>query len=255
MSDNEALKTTNGGLIYKAETVLKHRNKLNEIRERKAKQKLASVQIQRQAKKAPKSDIKRPEDFVRTYRESQKNYADYKKRKQRGNNNSGEPTAGDVVMVLRIRSDKNLSDQQRKLLSKLRLKKQHEAVLLRVDQPLIDILKSVENCVIYGQINYTVAKELVTKRGNLRKNKEIKSISSNEVVEDILGELGIICIEDIISSIARGNKDFDVVQKHLCTFKLSKPTEGYGDKKLPVTKSGVWGYRGNTMNELVNTMI
>ena len=255
MSDNEALQKTNSGLIYKAETVLKHKNKLDEIRERKAKQKLASIQIQRQAQKAPKSDIKRPEDFVRAYRETQKNYTDYKKRKQRNKANSGELNIGDVLLVLRIRGDKNLSAQQKKLLSKLRIKKQHEAVLLRVDQPLIDILKSVENCVIYGHISHAVAKELVTKRGQLRKDKQIVSINSNEVVENVLGELGIICIEDIVSAIARGNKDFDVVQKHLCTFKLSKPTEGYGDKRLPITKAGVWGYRGNGMNELVNVMI
>ena len=51
------------GLLYKAETILRHRNRITEIRDRKARQKLESQKIQRQKQKVPKSDVKKPEDL------------------------------------------------------------------------------------------------------------------------------------------------------------------------------------------------
>lgn len=41
----------------------------------------------------------------------------------------------------------------------------------------------------------------------------------------------------------------------LCTFKLNKPTEGYGDKLIPVQKGGAWGDRKENLDELVGKMI
>lgn len=43
--------------------------------------------------------------------------------------------------------------------------------------------------------------------------------------------------------------------KKLCTFKLNKPTEGYGEKHLPVNKGGAWGDRKSDLNELIEKMI
>lgn len=41
--ERDNLIKSNNGLIYKAETILKHQNKLNETRERKARLKLKSI--------------------------------------------------------------------------------------------------------------------------------------------------------------------------------------------------------------------
>ena len=215
MSDNEQLQKTNNGLLYKAETVLRHSNRLSEIREKKARQKIESMKIQQRNRKAPKSEIKRPEDFVREYREKQKNFADYKKRKGRQGKDKDTPSVGDVVMLLRIRSGKNLSAQQTRLLTKLRLKKQHEGTILRVDEALLKLLQSLENCLVYGSLKRDTIRELLNKRGYLRKDKQIKQINSNQVVEDALGQLGLVCVDDIVSAVFRGSKNFDTVQKHL----------------------------------------
>lgn len=40
----------------------------------------------------------------------------------------------------------------------------------------------------------------------------------------------------------------------ICTFKLNKPTEGYGDKLKPINNGGAWGYNEN-LNDLVKKMI
>ena len=39
------------------------------------------------------------------------------------------------------------------------------------------------------------------------------------------------------------------------TFKLVKPTEGYGDKKLPISKGGAWGQFNGDFSEFVFKMI
>ena len=39
------------------------------------------------------------------------------------------------------------------------------------------------------------------------------------------------------------------------TFKLTKPTEGYGEKKLPVSKGGAWGQRGEDFSDFIFKMI
>ena len=214
MSDNEQLQKTNSGLLYKAETVLRHSNRLSEIREKKARQKIESMKAQQRNTRAPKSEVRRPEDFVRAYREQQKNFADYKRRKGRRGGSQG-PAAGDVVMLLRVRSGKNLSAQQSRLLTKLRLKKTHEGALLRVDEALLGLLKSLENCLVYGHLRRETVRELLCKRGFLRKDKAITQITSNQVVEDALGSLGLVCIDDVVSAVVRGGKHFDTVQKHL----------------------------------------
>ena len=66
MDEQETFKKN--GLIYKAEVILKNKTRLREIRERKARQKLSSILNQRKKKNAPRSQIKRPEDFVNKYR-------------------------------------------------------------------------------------------------------------------------------------------------------------------------------------------
>lgn len=39
------------------------------------------------------------------------------------------------------------------------------------------------------------------------------------------------------------------------TFKLTKPTEGYGDKRLPIKKGGAWGKYESDFSEYIFKMI
>jgi large subunit ribosomal protein L7e len=213
MEDKDLIYGENG-LIYKAQTILRHKNRLSEKAEQKARQKIESFTIQRSKLKIPKSEVVKPEDFVNNYRERQKNYSYYKLRKV-SPREADLPDEAEVVLVLRILGNKNVSEQQTRILRKLGLRKAHEARLFRADADLRKCLKLVENFVIYGPIDRRTVKELISKRGQLRVNDELKLISSNQVVEDVLGKLGVVCVEDIVGEITGNSEHFGEIQKSL----------------------------------------
>jgi large subunit ribosomal protein L7e len=202
----------NNGLLYKAETILRHRNRISEINERKSKQKLESIQIQKQKQRVPKNDVKKPEELVTNYREQQKNFASYKLRK-RASTDSIELENGSLVLIIRIRGDKHLSPQQKGIFRKLQLKKQHEAHFFVVSEDLKRLIRSIENFIVYGYVTKATVKSLINKRGYLRIEKEVKPINSNKVVEDTLGSLGMVCIEDVVSEIFNRGQNFEKLKK------------------------------------------
>ena len=202
------------GLIYKAETILRHSNRLAELTEKKSKQKLESLKIQRANQKAPKSELIRPEDLVYKYKQQQQNYSAYKIKK-RASTQSVALEVGKLIGVLRIRSSMNISPQQKRFLSKLGLRKQHELGIFRVDEALIKELKLVENFVTYGELNRQTVRALLSKRGYLKNGKELLPVKSNKVVEDILGEFGMVCIDDLVNEISFVAKNFEKVKEYL----------------------------------------
>lgn len=92
------------------------------------------------------------------------------------------------------------------------------------------------------------------KRGYVRNGKQIVAINSNQKIEDVLGELGIVCVEDLVAEMYLTMQNFEEINKKLCTFKLNKPNEGYGNKLAPASKGGVWG-ENKGLEDLVKKMI
>ena len=201
------------GLIYKAETVLLRRNRINEKSEQKARQKIESYKIQKDKQKIPKLEVLRPDQFVYDYRQKQRNYAYFKLRK--GNKKEIQLSDNQTILVLRITGDKNISENQKRILRRLGLHKSHEAHLFQSNQSLKDQLKLVENFVVYGQVNRKTLKELISKRGNFKIDNKLQLISSNKIVEDVLGKLGVVCVEDIVGEMSSNSKFFDEIKSAL----------------------------------------
>lgn len=61
-------------------------------------------------------------------------------------------------------------------------------------------------------------------------NETVTAINSNKVVEMKFGEIGMLCIEDIVSEIFKQGNNAEKIIDGLSTFKLNKPTDGYGNK-------------------------
>ena len=114
--------------------------------------------------------------------------------------------------------------------------------------------------------NRDTISSLIYKRGHIRKDDKVVGISSNQLVEDLLGSEGLICIEDLVHSLHLGDKHLDKVLTTLwyricwiivnSPFKLSKPKEGVlkGGRKA-FDKGGDWGNRGEQINKLIAAMI
>ena len=119
--------------------------------ENRAKMRIEGLKARKMKYKNPDlaETIKHPEKFIMEYREKQKNYVQQKKR---GQQEVVDELKGQIILALRIRGDKNLSDRQKILLKTLKLKKMHDAVIIRMDKKVQDIFKICEPFITYGYV-------------------------------------------------------------------------------------------------------
>ena len=115
------------------------------------------------------------------------------------------------------------------------------------------MLKRVENYVTFGIPSKQTINLLIYKRGRTFKEKEMIPLTTNQIVEDSLGDKNLICLEDLVEEIFTTGKSFEIVSKFLCPFTLNHPKSGLksGKIKKPITKGGEWGYREEKINDLV----
>lgn len=117
--------------------------------EKRAKQRLEVVKMRKMKNRNPDLDeqVKRPEKFIMEYREKQRNYVQQKKR---GHQEVIDELKGQVIIAVRIRGDKNLTDRQKILLKTIKLKKMHEAAIIRMDHKVQQIFKVCEPFIAFG---------------------------------------------------------------------------------------------------------
>merc|ERR1719479_306257 len=107
-----------------------------------------------------------------------------------------------LLFVTRIVGIIKLSPKPRKVLQLLRLKQLHNGVFLKVNKPILQMLKLVQPYVTYGYPSLKTVKELVYKRGFAKVNKQRIPISDNSTITKSLGEKhGLYDMEDLIHEI------------------------------------------------------
>ena len=96
-------------------------------------------------------------------------------------------------------------------------------------------LRKVEPYIMFGYPNLKTVRELIYKRGYGKVNKQRIPLTDNAVIEKVLGDKGIICIEDLIHEIYTCGPHFKECANFLWPFKLSAPNGGMteiGDTRL-----------------------
>lgn len=63
------------------------------------------------------------------------------------------------------------------------------------------MLRIVEPFIAYGYPNLKSVRELIYKRGYGKINKQRIPLTDNAIIEESLGSLGIVCIEDLIHEV------------------------------------------------------
>lgn len=141
--------TSSDGITYKATTILRKRKVTDDQLEKRAKMRIDAIKAKRLKMRNPDllDKVTRPEKFIMAYREKQKNYVNQKKR---GHLTIDDNLKGQIIMAVRIKGDKNLSDRQKILLKTLKLKKVHEAAVIRIDPKIEKFLKICEPFITYG---------------------------------------------------------------------------------------------------------
>eukprot|EP00804_Cyclotella_cryptica_P008012 CCRYP_004539-RA/>CCRYP_004539-RA protein AED:0.21 eAED:0.21 QI:0/0.85/0.75/1/0.57/0.37/8/1655/526 len=125
----------------------------------------------------------------------------------------------------------------RRTLSTLRLRRVQEGVFLRYTPSMRKMLHLVEPYVLYGIPSVETISDLVHRRGYCRVEGKRVQISDNNVIEQQLGNVGLICVEDLIQVLSSGEGGqeenlFQAVSKFLWPFRLSSRKSKFQKRML-----------------------
>ncbi|KAL0415407.1 UNVERIFIED_CONTAM: 60S ribosomal protein L7-1 [Sesamum latifolium] len=187
--------------------------------------------------------IKKPEQFIREYRDKE---VDLIQMKSRGKAKKTSANGGRVQAPIR--------HTHRRMLYSLRLRKIFSGVFVKASEGMMEILQKVEPYVTYGYPNFKSVKDLIYKKGVVKIDKERVPLTDNNVVEQELGQHNIICIEDIVNEIANVGKHFKAVTSFLCPFTLNNPEKALRGKKKRFEDGGDSGNRADHINDLISKM-
>lgn len=138
----------------------------------------------------------------------------------------------------------------------LKLRRLHHATFIKMTPETQAALSMLEPYVLYGTPNVQTVREVIFKYGFMRYNEKRTPISSNTQIEEVFGDIGILCLEDIIHEIITVGPNFDKIMKVMYPFILPNPKEGWiGKKGLQFQKGGIAGYRGDKINDFMKTIL
>ncbi|CAI9113900.1 OLC1v1014600C1 [Oldenlandia corymbosa var. corymbosa] len=194
--------------------------------------------------------IKKPEQFIREYRDREMDLVQMKNRKKQYRRSMVIPESK-LLFVIRIGGKNDLHPNTRKILYALRLRRIFSGVFVKSSKNLMEILKKVEPYITYGYPNLKSVKDLIYKKGVGKFERQKVPLTDNNIIEQVLGEHNILCIEDIVNEIATVGPQFEKVSSFLCPFNLDKPEKALQGKKKRFTDGGDSGDRGDQINELI----
>jgi len=221
-----------------------------------AKEKETAVAAAKKDHEEQRAALKnRTQQYEKEYSDYQKKLIDLRREAKLGGNFFVEPEAK-LLFVVRIVGIIKLSPKPRKVLQLLRLKQLHNGVFLKVNKPILQMLKLVQPYVTYGYPSLKTVRALVYKRGYGKVSKQRIPLSDNEIIAGKLGEKGLHGIEDLVHEIYTVGPNFKQAANFLWPFKLSAPRGGFKCKRHGYCemKGGDWGNREEEINELIARM-
>ncbi len=102
--------------------------------------------------------------------------------------------------------------------------------------------------------NCTIVPEDVSYKGMLQKVKDYVTWGEvkEEVMKKLLAKNGVENVEEAIKKLKEGEKLKNITKPY---FNLPPPKKGYKSIKKPFTMGGSSGYRGESINELIERML
>merc|ERR1712060_395719 len=140
---------------------------------------------------------KRTQEYEKEYAANEKQLVDLRREAKLGGNFFVEPEAK-LIFIVRIVGIIKMSPKPRKVLQLLRLLQIHNGVFLKVNKPILQMLKLVQPYVTYGYPSLRTVRELIYKRGFGKVNKQRIPLSDNSIITESLSQHGIYGMEDLI---------------------------------------------------------
>lgn len=128
----------------------------------------------------------------------------------------------------------------------------NHASLIRVNKTVKTLLKIAEPYIVFGYPTINTIRDLIFKHGFMKVNNKRVPMISNAAIEEQLGDVGVICVEDVIHELFNVGQNFDAVNNMIGPFKLNPPRDGYKAKgAVSFERGGEFGNRGSGINELI----
>lgn len=156
----------------------------------------------------------------------------------------------------------------KKTLSSLRLRRMQEGVFLPYNSVTRKMLHLVEPYVLYGAPSTETISDLVRRRGFCRVDGQRVPLADNNVIERELGELGLICVEDLVQVLSSASLDviegggeageaatFGKVTKFLWPFRLTARKSKFQRKTLDFKDGKLYGDQGEAINGYIREML
>jgi len=237
--------------ILVPETLLKKRKTQDKLRA----EKIASDIEARKARKSQRQVIfKRAQQYVKEYRNREREEIRLR-RVAREAGNFYVPAQPKLAFVVRIKGINKIAPKPRKILQLLRLLQINNGVFVRLTKATQQMLQLVGPYIAYGEPNLKSVRELIYKRGFGKINKQRVPLTDNVLIEQHLGQYGIVCIEDLIHEIVTVGPNFKQANNFLWPFKLSNPNGGFHTRKVKhFIEGGDSGDRETHINALIRRM-
>ena len=116
------------------------------------------------------------------------------------------------ILAIRLRPDHNLPKAVKRTLSTLRLRTQYSATFLQYNETTQKNLALLNPYIVYGKITTKTVKDLLTRKGYAKIDGNRTPLSDNTIIEKELGDIGVICLEDIVAEIVAGSENFGKVR-------------------------------------------
>ncbi|XP_071515600.1 large ribosomal subunit protein uL30-like [Panulirus ornatus] len=233
------------------EVLLKRRKRQIAIK----KHKVAAILQAKKAKKAKRfRAFRRAESYIKEYRTKERQEIEIiRAAKKEGS--VIVPGEARLAFVVRIRGVNQIHPKVRKVLMLFRLLQINNGVFIKLNKATINMLRIAEPFIAWGYPNLKTVKQLIYKRGHVKIGKRRTPLTSNTIVEKMLGSKGIICVEDLVHEIFTIGENFQAVTNFLWPFKLNNPTGGWRKKTTHFVEGGDFGNREELINNLLAKMI
>jgi large subunit ribosomal protein L7e len=215
-----------GEALKVAQTVLKRRDRnLKANAEKKAK--VAKERLKRNQAKKGSLRIVRAERLIKDSLIMMKD-----KRRLRHKDKKPHKMAGKGRILLIARNSRNGGSKVTKtMLKDMKLTRRNTLVFLPNTDDTASRLKTVKPFVYWGVPTFKLIANLVQKRAMFKDPTQPKAknmLSDNTLVERHLGDLGVLCTEDIVQTIHQCDKNFDKVNQRLWPIELGEIKKANG---------------------------
>merc|ERR1711988_1542790 len=233
------------------ESVLKKRKTQEKIAADKA---AASADARSARKEKRVAAYKSAEKYVKEYRALAKQRVRMHRQAKAAGNHFVDSEAK-LMFVVRIRGLADMHPKTKKILQLMRLRQMNMGVFMKASKPALEMIKRVEPYLSYGYPSLKSVRDLIYKRGFGKLNKQRIPLNDNAVVEQGLGEKGIMCMEDLVHEIFTVGPNFREANNFLWPFKLRPAKGGQAKKRKGFCEGGQAGNREDLMNNLIAKML